>query len=384
MKVLLAGPLETKALGHATGIDLSGLPAATTQTPLAPLAGGLIAAGHQVHILTVDPLLEVPEEHVRGPLTLSFVPIRGAPRYRARIRASDLFAVEIAHLEAVMRRSDADIVHANWTYEYTEAAIRSRRPMVATMHDLGWDYLFVFRDLYRTMRLVMKYRAMLRVKALTTVAPFMARKAWNYGYFGHVDVIPNPIEPAPPRPKPLDRLVIATIGNAGRVKNVAASVAAFSRIRAALPTAELHLFGPGLEPEGDFRDAGPGVVCHGNVPHGTLMAFLEEEARLLVHPSRIEGCPVILGEAKMRGVPVVAGARSGGVEYVVGKAGGLLVDIERPDVIADAALRILTDPAGYPALQQAAHDDAAARFATTQITARYVEVYERVLRTARR
>jgi hypothetical protein len=53
MKVLLAGPLETGALARATGIDLTGLPAATTQTPLAPLAGGLLAAGHQVHILTM-------------------------------------------------------------------------------------------------------------------------------------------------------------------------------------------------------------------------------------------------------------------------------------------------------------------------------------------
>ncbi|WP_185206246.1 glycosyltransferase family 4 protein [Sphingomonas sp. NBWT7] len=384
MKVLLAGPLETKALGQSTGIDLSDLPSATTQTPLGPLAGGLLAAGHQVHVLTMDPRIEEPEEHVRGPLTLSFVPIRGAPRYRARVRSRDLFAVEIAHLEAVMRGSDSDIIHANWTYEYAEAAIRSRRPMVATMHDLGWDILFNFRDMYRTLRLLMKYRAMLRVKALTAVAPFMARKAWNYGYFGQVDVIPNPIEPVPPRPKALDRPIIATIGNAGRLKNVVASVAAFARIRAALPSAELHLFGPGLDPEGQFRDAGPGVVCHGNVPHGTLMAFLEEEARLIVHPSRIEGCPVILGEAKMRGVPVVAGARSGGVEYVVGNCGGVLVDIEKPDEIADAALRILSNPAAYPALQQVAHEDVMARFATAQVTSRYVKVYERVLRATPR
>lgn len=383
MKVLLAGPLETGALARATGIDLTGLPTATTQTPLAPLAGGLIAAGHQVHILTMDPLLNAPEEHVRGPLTLSFVPLRGEPHYRARTRARDLFAVEIAHLEAVMRRSDADIVHANWTYEYAEAAIRSGRPAVATMHDLGWDYLFIFRDFYRSLRLFMKYRAMLRLKALTTVAPFMARKAWHYGYLRHVDVIPNPIEMAPLRPKLPDRPIIATIGNSGRVKNVAASVAAFSHIRAALPMAELHLFGPGLGPEGDFEGAGPGVVCHGNVPHATLMTFLEEDARLVIHPSRIEGCPVILGEAKMRGVPVVAGRASGGVEYVIGDAGGLLVDIEKPDEIAAAALRIFSDPAGYAVLQQTGHDDAATRFSTEQVTARYVEVYERVLQGRR-
>lgn len=376
---MLAGPLETAALGQSVGMDLSGLPAGITQTPLGPMAGGLLAAGHEVHIVTLDPRLDKPEEHRRGPLTLTFCPFRGEPRYRARTRSLDLFAAEIAHLKHAMQQSNADIVHANWTYEYAEAAIRSGRPMVATMHDLGWDYLFLFRDLYRTMRLVMKYRAMVRVKALTAVAPFVARKAWQYGYFGHVDVVPNPIEPAALRSKSLDRPVIATVGNAGRVKNVAASVAAFACIRTVLPTAELHLFGPMLGPDGPFGNSGPGVVCHGNVPHGTLMRFLEDEARLLVHPSRIEACPVILGEAKMRGVPVVAGRDAGGVGYVVGDAGGTLVDIEQPEAIAGAALSILTDAATYPALRQAGRDDAMARFSTAEVMARYVEIYTRVL-----
>lgn len=379
MKVMLAGPLETMALGNSLGIDLSNLPAATVQTPLAPLAAGLIAAGHEVHILTLDPQLERPEEHRRGPLTLTFCPLRGEPRFRARTRSLDLFAVEIAHLKREMQRSDADVVHAHWTYEYAEAAIRSGRPMIATMHDLGWDYLLVFRDLYRTMRLAMKYRAMVRVKALTAVAPFVARKAWQYGYFGPIDVVPNPIDPATLVPKSLDRPVIATVGNDGRVKNVAASVAAFARIRTVLPAAELHLFGPGLGPDGPFGEAGSGVVCHGNVPHGTLMRFLEEDARLLVHPSRIETFGVVLAEAKMRGVPVVAGLHAGGTKFTLAGAGGTLVDIERPDAIAAAALAILGNTAGYPALQQAGHDDAMARFSTPEVTARYLAIYARVL-----
>ena len=378
MKIMLAGPFETRAVGEAVGIDLSDLPAATTQTPLAPLAAGLVAAGHEVHLVTLDSAIDRTEEHVRGPLTLTFCPIRGAPRHRARDRARDMFAVEIAHLEAVMRRSTADIIHSNWTYEYSEAAIRSGRPMIATMHDLGWSVLFIVRDPYRAIRLLMKYRAMVRLKALTAVAPFMARKAWQYGYFGHVDVVPNPIKAVPFRSKLLNRPVIVTVGNDGRLKNVEASVSAFRYIRTTLPNAELHLFGPGLELGGRFCGES-GVVCHGNVPHGVLMAFLEEEARLVIHPSRIEGCPVILGEAKMRGVPVVAGARSGGAPYVVGDAGGALVDIEKPDAIAEAALRILRDVEGYPRLQIENHNDAMARFSVAEVAACYLAIYQRVL-----
>lgn len=377
LKILLAGPFDTEALGRSLGIDVSALPAGTIQTPIAPLSAGLLRAGHELQFVTLDPAIDEVREFHRAGITVTYCPLRGAPKYRARVRSRDLFAREIGHLAEVMRASDADIVHAHWTYEYAEAAIRSRRPALVTMHDLGWDYFFLLRDLYRAMRLVMKYRVMVRAKHVTAVSPFVANKAWHYGYFGKVDVVPNPIEAADAPLKSLGRPVIATIGNQARLKNVAASVAAFATIRSAFPRAELHLFGPGLEPEGPF--GGAGVTCHGNVPHGQLMRFLEDEATLLVHPSRMEACPVILGEAKMRGVPVVAGKSSGGVEYVVGDAGGVLVDIDRPEEIAAAAIAILSDAGGYRALQQAAHEDVAARFSVEQVAESYLAIYRRIL-----
>lgn len=379
MKILLAGPIETSALALATGIDLTGLPPGVAQTPLGPLAAGLLAAGHEVHILTLDPTVDVSEHHSFGPLTVTFCPIRGAPRYRARTRSMDLFAKEIAHLAAAMKASDADLVHAHWTYEYAEAANRCGKPSLVTMHDLGWDYLFIFRNLYRLMRLAMKYRAMVRARHVTAVSPYVSRKAWHYGHFRGVDVVPNPIGLAAASAKMFHRPVIATVGNDGRVKNVAASVAAFQTIRSRFPAAELHLFGPDLGRDGPFADAGPGIVSHGNVVHGELMRFLEERATLLVHPSRMEACPVILGEAKMRGVPVVAGENSGGVGYVVGDAGGVLVDIESPQAIAEAAITILSDEKEYRAMQQAGHEDAVHRFSVEAVTAEYLAIYRRIL-----
>ena len=193
MKILLAGPIETQALGAATGIDLSGLPAGIAQTPLSPLSAGLLATGSELHIVTLDPSIDAVQRFSRDRLTITFCPVRGAPRYRARVRSRDLFAKEIAYLCDVMRKSDADIIHAHWTYEYAEAAIRSRKPALITMHDLGWDYLLIHRDLYRTMRLIMKYRAMLRARHVTAVSPLVARKGWHYGFFGKIAVVPNPI-----------------------------------------------------------------------------------------------------------------------------------------------------------------------------------------------
>lgn len=378
MKVLLAGPIETAALGEATNVDLSDLPPATTQTPIGPLAAGLLQAGHEVHVVTTDPTIEHNLFYSRGPLTLTYCPVRAAPRYRARVRARDLFAKEISHLKAAMLASDADIIHSHWTYEFAEAAIRTRRPMIVTMHDLGWDSLRSYRDLYRFMRLLMKYRSMFRIKTLTTVSPKLAHKAWIYGYFGPVAVIPNPIELAPLYAKCLAKPIIVTVGNAGRSKNVVASVTAFKKIREHFSNAELHLFGPGLDTSGIMPEL-DGVIPHGNVPHGVLMQFLAEKATLLVHPSRVETFGVIVGEAKMRGVPVVAGANTGGVDYVINGAGGVLVDVEDPEAIATASIRILGDPFGYMCLQKEAHEDAASRFSLPKVTAEYVAAYQRVL-----
>jgi glycosyltransferase involved in cell wall biosynthesis len=378
MKVLLSGPILTSALADATGIELTGLPPATAQTPIAPLAAGLIAAGHDVHVLTLDPSVDAVETYSREGLRVTFCPLRAAPRYRARARMADLFAVEIGHLTRAMAASDADIVHAHWTYEHAEAALRSGKPHLATMHDLGWDYLFQFRDAYRAMRLVMKYRAMVRLKNLTVVGGFMRPKLWQYGFRGHVDIVPNPIAAAPWREKPLDAPVLVTVGNPNPIKNVAAAVAAFAQVRTRWPDAEFHLFGPGLDPGCALAQGQPGVVAHGNVPHGELMAFLSERATLMVHPARLETFGVVIGEAKVRGVPAIAGANAGGTVDVIGKA-GFLCDIGNPDAIAAAIVGALNEGGAYRNLQQASHDDMEERFSVASVTARYVAIYERIL-----
>jgi glycosyltransferase involved in cell wall biosynthesis len=377
VKILLAGPLETASLGDALGIDLSALPKGTVQTPVVPLATGLFKAGHSLEIVTTDTSISRVIRFERDGLSITFCPLRGEPHYRARVRSRDLFAQEIAYLKKIFETSSADIIHAHWTYEFAEAAIRSKRPMVATMHDLGWDCLFNFRDLYRAVRLLMKIRALIRVPFLTAVSPYAARKAWQYGYFGAVRVIPNPIETTNPKNKFLDHPVIVTVGNNGRLKNVAASVKAFHSIRSTHPSAELHLFGSGLGSEYEFARE-EGVFAHGAVPHADLMRFLSDNATVLVHPSRTESWGVILAEAKMRGVPVVAGRNSGGVSYVVGDVGAL-VDIEDPSQIANATLKILSDQEKYSNMQMQGHQDVVARFSTEVVVKQYEEVYQNIL-----
>jgi glycosyltransferase involved in cell wall biosynthesis len=385
LRILLAGPVDARLLatrlacGNPTSEEPA-VPAGYGYSPLNALIPGLLDRDIQLHVVTLDPTIDAIEQHQLGETKLTLCPVRAGPRYRARVRASDLFSEEIASLAAVMCRSDCDLVHAHWTYEFAEAALRSGRPHLVTMHDLGWDCLRHYRDAYRAMRLVMKYRTVPRIRHLSAVSPHVANRAWHYGFFGRVEAISNPVEDAPAPRKSPQSPVIVTVGSDARLKNVAASIEAFPAIRDRFPEAELHLFGEGLGPNFAPAAAIDRVRCHGPVPHAELMQVLQERATLLIHPSRADTFGLIVAEAKMRGVPVVAGRASGGVGWVVGDAGGRLVDVNDPSAIAAAAVDILSEPEKYAALQRAAGEDARRRFGVAEVARRYDAAYRAILR----
>lgn len=379
MKILIAGPVLTSAIAEATGIDLSGLPPATAQTPIAPLTAAFIASGHEVHVVTLDPTIDEVQSYRRDRLFITFCPLRGAPRFKARHRMKDLFAVEIDHLTRVMAQNDADIVHAHWTYEYAEAALRSGKPYLITMHDLGWEYLFQFRDTYRLMRLAMKYRVMVRVRNLTVVGKFMLAKPWQYGFRGTVDLVPNPVGLASWGAKITDAPVFVSVGNSNPIKNISSAIDAFAILRNAFPAAELHLFGPGLDESYAATYGLKGLIAHGNVEHCELMRFLAERATVLIHPSRLETFGVIIAEAKMRGVPVVAGINAGGTQDAIGDF-GLLCDVENPASIARVVHELIVDKASYLDLQKSSHEDVKRRFSPMIVAKSYIEIYKRILR----
>jgi glycosyltransferase involved in cell wall biosynthesis len=169
-----------------------------------------------------------------------------------------------------------------------------------------------------------------------------------------------------------------SVGNDGPIKNIVMAVKAFKLIRERHPEAELHLFGPGLGATSKFVNTAIGIYGHGHVPHAELMTFLAEEAMLLIHPSLIETFGVIIGEAKIRGVPVVAGNKSGGATYVVGEAGGTLVDISCAHSIAKAASDILSSK-DYLRMQNDAHEDIIVRFLIQAIAEQYEAIYRRIM-----
>jgi glycosyltransferase involved in cell wall biosynthesis len=136
-------------------------------------------------------------------------------------------------------------------------------------------------------------------------------------------------------------------------KGIDTLIDAFRLIRRTLPSAELHVIGgrdlqaagavDGLEAQvagGEFGDA---VRTFGRIPFGPELFQAFADADVLLLPSRSEGTPRVLNEARAFGCPVVASRVGGVMTSVEDDVDGLLVPPDDPAALAAAALRILQD-----------------------------------------
>jgi glycosyltransferase involved in cell wall biosynthesis len=103
---------------------------------------------------------------------------------------------------------------------------------------------------------------------------------------------------------------------------------------------------------------------------------LYDGARLLVQPSFEEGFGIAVLEAMTRGVPVVA-ANRGALPEVLGDA-GLLIDPDRPDELASAIWRMLSDD-NLAAAAVSKGIQRSARFSWDATARRVFQAYEQAI-----
>jgi glycosyltransferase involved in cell wall biosynthesis len=150
-----------------------------------------------------------------------------------------------------------------------------------------------------------------------------------------------PVTPLPERP------VALFVGVLERYKNVHAIADAWRLAAPRVPDATLRIVGDGRHrdvAEALLRDLPGRVTWNRRLETPELVRALDD-AWLLLLASRSEGTPRVVLEALCRGRAVV-GARAGGIPDVVqDEETGLLVDADRPQAIADALARVLSDRA---------------------------------------
>jgi L-malate glycosyltransferase len=313
--------------------------------PVTELARAFVDAGLEIEIATIAEEVEAPVTLQGDRLRLHIAPMR------SRHRARDGFRQERLGLERLIKASDANVVHAHWTYEFAWAALDSGRPTIVTAHDAPLTVLRWFRDPYRAVRTAMAYVARFRIRTLTAVSPYLASR-WQreMGYRRPIHVIPN-FAPA----LPLDSTGavengsrrIIDVADSSRRKNIASLVRAFGLLRDARPGTQLDLVGPGLgvgDPLPD--DLARQSMCRdvrflGMLDRDALASALAD-ARVFVHPSQEDPCPTSVLEAMRAGIPVVGGVGAGGVPWMLDHGhAGVLVDVEVPAAIAHATAKVL-------------------------------------------
>lgn len=341
MRILLFGPYPFP------GQPLSGGVMAVVQA----LAQGL-AARPQFEVAVaaahVDAHVAIEED---GPVRIYRLPIHSFPRSRwhAWVRR------DLRQAAAAFR---PDLIHAHGSGYNAAAALDAPYPALLTIHGVVRQEALLSGARGLKARLAWAYdaqferRVLRRAHHCIAISPYVRRAFPEHPHI-HWHDIPNPVDDAcfalTGRPTPGRLLSIARIIPR---KGIDTLIAAFARIAARHPHAQLRLAGE--------TDAAPAYVAHcraliagaglearvhllGGLNRPELLAELDQ-AQALVLAARQETAPVAVAEALAAGRPVIA-TRVGGLPDMVAEGRtGLLVPADDPAALAAALEQLLARP----------------------------------------
>ncbi len=166
-------------------------------------------------------------------------------------------------------------------------------------------------------------------------------------------------------------------------KRVDHAVRAFAQIAGAHPDWRLRIFGSGHR-ERHLRRLVDGFGLHDRVellgPCQDMAAEWAKAGLSLMTAGHNEAFPLVLLEALAAGVPVVAyDVLTGPAEIVRHRVDGLLVPPGEVDELARAMDELLGDDATRRAYARAAREGVYARFSSADVTARWEELYTRLV-----
>ena len=386
----------------------------TVGTFLEPIARGVAALGHTVHVVAPwHPLIQRPSETDDAGVTLHF--FRYAPLRRLNVfgyasslkadvglRAAALVVSPLAVAAAwatarrVARRSRATVVHAHWVVPggVIAAAAVPRLPCILSLHGSDVYVAERFAPARAAARRVFRRAAWttacsedLRQRALALGAPAERTEVLAYG----VDVTrfrPDPSAAAAARSRlklaPSDPVVVA-LGRLVRKKGFEYLLDAVAQLAGRWPRLQVVVAGDGdladeLRQRARNRGLGgrarfPGIINQDDVP-GLLAA-----ADLVVVPSvrdyrgNVDGLPNVVLEALATGAAVVSTA-AGGITAVARDGITAAIVPERDvDALAARIDELLRHPDRRRALGKAAREAMSRERTWEQYAARLDEIY---------
>jgi len=388
MRVAILGqyPLDTGRLG---GVEVA---IVYVQRELLRLADA------EVHIVTCKEELSTPKVVEQGRLTVTYLP-------RGRFGRLTRHRREIQEILGVLHRFEPDIVHAHGSGLYAGAALASPYPAVITVHGIISQEARLLSGIRSRLRglLDTQYeRAVIRrARHLMLITPYVAQ-AFAGIFRGKSYLVENACDERffslERKPMP-GRILFA--GPVIPRKGVLPLLKALRLVRGQLPMAHLRVAGPTMilgtkshTGRPDYYSSCESYVReHGLSDAVSFLGHLTQEQVLdeyahcaaFVLPSFQETAPMVVEQAMAAGVPSVA-TRAGGVPWMLEEgATGLTLPVPDspegdPQALAQALLRLLSDPEMAGRMGQRAREVARPRFWPETVARRTLEVYRHVIK----
>jgi glycosyltransferase involved in cell wall biosynthesis len=290
-------------------------------------------------------------------------------------------------LVRVLRRLRPHLVHTHLVHAdlYGATAARlTRVPFVSTRHNDDRYQLGPFRYVDRVFasgaRRLIAISDAVRRFLIAAGLPAAKFETIHYG-LDEMPAVPSEVTPARAGVPDGVPLVLA-IGRMIEQKDQATLLHAFAGVHARHPDARLAILGDGPL-AGDTRsltDAlglGSVVLLPGRLETRDWL----ERADVFVHTSRWEGFGIVLLEAMLAGLPIVATRVSAVPEIVVDGQTGLLVEPGAASAFATALGGLLADQARARSFGDAGRARAHEKFSVERMTTSTVAVYERAATT---
>ena len=184
--------------------------------------------------------------------------------------------------------------------------------------------------------------------------------------------------------KDAGRFVVATLGNIRKVKGHDVFIKAAASIAREFPGASFRIAGDVLEPE-YFKELQELVRDLNLTEQFTFVSGITDirsylsTADVFVLPSRSEGFSNAIIEAMAASLPVVATNVGGNAEAVEDGVSGFIVPSEDVSALADAILRLLSDPSKAKEMGEAGRRLVEERFTIDAMMHQITDVYSSLL-----
>jgi N-acetyl-alpha-D-glucosaminyl L-malate synthase BshA len=347
--------------------------------------------GHHVHVLSTNTPFRL-GDYQPG---LSFHRVE-APTYPVFREPQYLLALANKIVQ-VSREERLDIVHAHYAVPHATAAYLARQilasanggavpKVITTLH--GTDITLLGAD--RSYSEIIRF-SIQQSDGVTAVSESLkATTHRELGQMGDIRVIPNFVDcdshRRQDRPElhaqlaPAGEKLIVHVSNFRAVKRVTSVIEIFRQIRQAVP-ARLLLVGDGP----DMVEAVRLTRAHGLAEHVQFLGDQEQVVPLLsasdlfLMPSVQESFGLAALEAMACEVPVIASRIGGLPDLIEEGVTGFLCAPDDLTGMAQAGIRLLSDPALHRRMARAARAAAEQRFADTKIIPMYEAFYDEIL-----